>query len=111
MLFSWLRKLKKPIRARQRSGSRFAPALEVLEDRVLLTAPTVSSTVPDILTNQTTLTAGMKSLKVTYSSTVVGGGTVSNYDLRNLGPDGVRDSADDIVAPLTVTYSGSTASL
>jgi parallel beta-helix repeat protein len=85
--------------------------VEYLEGRVLLTAPTVASTTPNILVNQTALTAGVKSLKIVYSTPVLGGNNVSNYDLRNLGPDGLSGTADDVVIPLTATYSGSTATL
>jgi parallel beta-helix repeat protein len=82
---------------------------EPLEVRQLLTA-TVASTTPD-LTNDPQIAAGMKSLKVAFSQPVLGGSTSTNYDLRAAGVDAVFGTSDDVVVPITPSYSGSTATL
>jgi parallel beta-helix repeat protein len=108
---------RKPFAPWARQPKLRAPQLRVesLEDRLLLSsAPTVVSTNPAaIFTAPATTVAASsgKTIKITYSTTVVGGGAASNYDLRNDGPDGIPNTADDIVVPLTAAYSGSTATL
>jgi parallel beta-helix repeat protein len=84
---------------------------EPLEGRLLLVAPTVLFTTPD-LDDDPDITAGLSSIKVKYSATVVGGGDSANYDLRGPGPDDVFDTPDDDVISFTsVTYKGTTGTV
>ena len=73
------------------------------------TPPSITSTSPSLTGG--TLTAGAVSLAITFSETVVGGGAAANYQLQSVGPDGLLGTADDVAVPLTVTYSGTTATL
>ncbi len=54
---------------------------------------------------------GTTSLVVDFSGPVLGGNTVSNYDLQRVGADGLLGTEDDIHVPHTVIYSGTTATL
>ena len=52
------------------------------------------------------------SLTVNFSEPMVGGGTVSIYELTSVGPDGLLGTADDVTIPVSVSsWSGSTATL
>jgi uncharacterized delta-60 repeat protein/CSLREA domain-containing protein len=58
-----------------------------------------------------TLAAGTTSLQVNFSKPVVGANQASNYQLQSVGPDGLLGTADDVIVPLAVSYSGTTATL
>ena len=51
------------------------------------------------------------SLEIGFSEPVVGGGNLANYQFQDLGPDALLGTADDSIVPVTVSYSGSTATL
>ena len=74
------------------------------------TPPTVTGTAPSFATSGT-LTAGATALVINFSEAVVGGGTAGNYQLQNLGPDNLLGTADDMLLPLSVSYTGSAATL
>jgi len=58
-----------------------------------------------------TLTAGVTWLQVAFSEPVTGGDVAGNFQLQSLGPDNLLGTADDIIFPLTASYSGMTATL
>ena len=58
-----------------------------------------------------TLAAGTTTLTITFNEAVVGAGSASNYQLRGVGADGLFNTSDDVLVPLTVSYSGDTATL
>jgi autotransporter-associated beta strand protein len=58
-----------------------------------------------------TLAAAPSSLGINFSQTVSGANTAANYELRSAGPDGLLGSGDDVIIPLTASYSGTTATL
>jgi parallel beta-helix repeat protein len=116
MLFHWWRKLvnRKPTaRGSRRKPRRFSRMLYVerLEDRSLLSAPTIASTNPaPIFSGSPALAWSSNQIRVAFNSSLalVGAGTASNYDLRSLGPDHLVGTADDVVILLSVTYASST---
>ncbi|MCY2987314.1 MAG: FG-GAP-like repeat-containing protein [Planctomycetota bacterium] len=57
------------------------------------------------------LDAGTTSLTIEFSEAVLGGDTADNYQLKNLGPDALLGTADDLLLPLSVNYAGATATL
>jgi hypothetical protein len=71
--------------------------------------PTITGTTPSLTDG--TLSAGAIQLLVEFSSPVFGGNTVTNFDLRGLGLDGLLGTADDVLVPLTVSSSGNTSTL
>lgn len=97
---------------RKRSRSRIRRlSHEPLERRLVLAAPTVSFTTPD-LDNNPDIPAGLSSIKIKYDQAVVGGGNTANYDLRGPGPDTLYDTADDAVVTFNVgQYSGRTGTV
>jgi hypothetical protein len=78
-------------------------------DPLPATPPTVTGTTPSLTGG--TLPVGATQISVNFSEAVVGGGTASNYQLQNAGPDGLLGTSDDVSIPLSVTYSGTTATL
>src|SRR5262249_23721641 len=58
-----------------------------------------------------TLPTGTSSVQVNFNQHVVGGDQASNYRLQSVGPDGLLGTADDVLVPLSVSYSGATATL
>ena len=72
-------------------------------------SPTVVGTSPSLAGGA--LTLGAASLTITFSEPVVGGGAASNYELISSGPDGLLGTADDVTIPLSVSWTGSTATL
>jgi mannuronan 5-epimerase len=93
-------------------GNRLPAAFrtfESLERRQLLTV-TVASTTPN-LTNDPHLAAGIESLEVGFSQSVLGAAKNGNYELRAAGVDAVFGTTDDRVIPVTASYSGNTARL
>jgi methionine-rich copper-binding protein CopC len=58
-----------------------------------------------------TLAAGITSLRITFSEPVKGADLAENYQLQSLGPDGLLGTVDDVIVPLSVSYSGTTATL
>lgn len=55
---------------------------------------------------------GATSMQVTFSEPVVGADQPGNYELRSLGLDGLLDTADDGIVPVSsVNYAGTTATL
>ncbi|HLW66793.1 MAG TPA: choice-of-anchor tandem repeat GloVer-containing protein [Gemmataceae bacterium] len=73
--------------------------------------PQVVSVTPSAATTGE-LPIGTLTLQVKFSQVVVGADQASNYQLQNQGADGLLGNADDvIVAPVSVTYSGTTATL
>jgi uncharacterized delta-60 repeat protein len=58
-----------------------------------------------------TLLAGTTSLQINFSKPVVGADQASNYQLQSVGPDGLLGTADDVIVPVSATYSGTTATL
>ncbi|MCY2987243.1 MAG: FG-GAP-like repeat-containing protein, partial [Planctomycetota bacterium] len=75
------------------------------------TAPlTVTDTTPSLATGGT-LEAGTTSLHVNFSFPVLGADLAANYRLQSLGPDALLGTADDMLLPLSVTSSGTTATL
>jgi len=91
-------------------------ACEPLEDRMLLSAggldeipPTVVGTTPSLTGH--TLGEGTTSLSITFSESVLGGSTEANYQIQGLGADGLLGTADDVIIPLTVSCTGTTATL
>ena len=73
------------------------------------TPPRVTVTSPSLTGG--TLAAGTASLAFNFSETVVGAGTAANYQLESAGPDGLLGTADDVIVPLAVSYSGGWATL
>jgi uncharacterized protein YgfB (UPF0149 family) len=75
------------------------------------TAPPVQvlSVTPDVSAGG--LTAGSTTLEVNFSGVVAGGDQALHYELRGAGSDGFFDTADDVLIALSVSYSGTTATL
>jgi len=71
--------------------------------------PTVTGTLPSLAGG--TITPGATSLQVVFSESVTGAGAAANYELRSLGADALLGTADDTIVPLSVSYSGTTATL
>ncbi len=71
--------------------------------------PSVSSTTFSL--SGGTLTAGTTTLSVNFNVAVLGAGTAANYQLQSLGLDGLLGTADDVIVPLSASYSGTTATL
>jgi hypothetical protein len=90
-------------------STAFSSATDTASLTLDYTPPRVTGTTPALTGG--TLGAGTTTLAITFSKTVVGGGTAANYQLQNAGPDGLLGTADDVIVPLTVSYSGSTATL
>ena len=77
---------------------------------------TITVVVPDVIGTTPSLTggsltAGATTLAVNFNETMVGAGTASNYELRSVGADGLLSTSDDVIIPLTASYSGVTATL
>ncbi len=72
--------------------------------------PTVTGTTPSFATSGT-LAAGTTSLEITFSEAVAGADVATHYQLQSFGPDGLLGTADGVMLPLMVTYTGSTATL
>ena len=90
-------------------STAFSSATDTASLTLDYTPPRVTGTTPALTGG--TLGAGTTTLAITFRKTVVGGGTAANYQLQNAGPDGLPGTADDVIVPLTVSYSGSTATL
>jgi len=75
---------------------------EPLEDRRLL-----SVSVPSL--NSGILSVGSTSISVQYDGAMLGADLAANYQLQRAGVDGLLGTADDVVAPLTVSYQETTA--
>jgi hypothetical protein len=90
-------------------STAFSSVTDVASLTIDYTAPRVSITTP-VLTGGT-LDAGTSALAITFSEAVTGGGTAANYQLQSAGPDGLLGTADDVIVPLTVSYSGTMATL
>jgi uncharacterized repeat protein (TIGR01451 family) len=58
-----------------------------------------------------TLTAGVTTLAISFSEAMTGAGAAANYELRGVGSDGLFNTSDDVIRPLSVSYSGATATL
>jgi uncharacterized repeat protein (TIGR01451 family) len=71
--------------------------------------PVVAGTMPQLTGG--TLPTGSTTLALYFNKTVIGAGTVANYDLRSSGPDSLLGTADDMILPLSVGYTGITATL
>ena len=71
--------------------------------------PTVVSTSPTL--GGGSLAAGSTSLAINFSRPVVGADLAANYKLQSSGADGLLGTADDVVLPLSASYSGATATL
>jgi hypothetical protein len=71
--------------------------------------PTVTGTNPSLPGGP--LPAGQTSLQVNFTEPVVGADQVSNYQLQSVGPDGLLGTADDVITPLSVSYTGTTTTL
>ena len=71
--------------------------------------PTVTGTSPTLAGGS--LPALSTSLSINFSRPVVGAGLAANYQLQSSGPDGLLGTADDVITPLSVSYSGDTATL
>ncbi len=71
--------------------------------------PTIVSTSPTL--SGGSLAAGSTSLAINFSRPVVGANLAANYKLQSSGADGLLGTADDVVLPLSATYSGTTATL
>ncbi len=71
--------------------------------------PTVIDVSPSLAGG--TLAAGTTKLRITFSEPVTGGDLAENYQLQSLGPDGLLGTVDDVIVPLSVGYSGTTATL
>jgi hypothetical protein len=84
--------------------------LESLEQRQLLTATVLESSVTPSLASGT-LASGVASLTIPFSEPVLGGGLAANYELRGLGPDNLLGTPDDLILPLSVSYSNTVATL
>ncbi len=74
---------------------------------VAVVVPAVAGTNPSLTGG--TLAAGAAALTITFNEAMTGGGTAANYQLCSVGPDGLF--SDDVVVPLTVSYSGDAAVL
>ena len=98
-----------------RRGGKLTPANDTASDptaisvRSVPSLPAVAGTMP-LLTGGT-LPVGSTALAIYFNKTVVGAATAANYELRRLGADGLLGTADDVVVPLSVNYSGITATL
>ena len=71
--------------------------------------PTITSTTPSLSSGM--VNNGAATLAINFSKVVVGAGTASNYELQSVGPDGLLGTADDVIVPLSASYSGTTATL
>ncbi|MEN6450965.1 MAG: FG-GAP-like repeat-containing protein [Thermoguttaceae bacterium] len=87
----------------------FSTASDTATLTVDFTPPTISGTSPSLAGG--TLPVGVTTLALTFSETVIGGGTAANYQLKSVGADGLLGTTDDVIVPLTVSYSGTTATL
>ena len=58
-----------------------------------------------------TLPTGTTALAINFSEPMLGIGTAANYQLQNVGPDGLLGTADDVTIPLTVSSTSTTATL
>ena len=90
-------------------GGEVNTANDTASDPTFIGLPAVTSTTPSL--SGGSLTAGTTTLAINFNETVVGAGTAANYQLQNAGPDGLLGSADDVIVPLSVSYSGTTATL
>ncbi len=87
-----------------------AGSLETSSNLVVETSlATVTQTTPNVSSG--TLTAGSIALQVQFSEPVLGAGLAGNYQLQSAGPDGLLGTADDVIVPLTASYSGTTATV
>ena len=68
--------------------------------------PTVSGTTPSLTGG--TLAAGTTSLQVQFNKPVVGADQASNYALQSVGPDGLLGTTDDVILPLSASYTTAT---
>ena len=58
-----------------------------------------------------TLTAGVTTMTVNFSEAMTGAGNAANYELRAVGPDGLFNTSDNVIVPMGVSFSGTTATL
>jgi parallel beta-helix repeat protein len=75
----------------------------------VVAAPSVVSVAPSL--SPGALTAGATTLQINFSQAVVGADQAGNYQMQSVGADGLLGTADDVIVPLSVTYSGTTATL
>ena len=75
----------------------------------LVVPPTITSTAPSLTGGM--LANGATTLAINFSKIVVVAGTASNYELQSVGPDGLLGTADNVIVPLSASYSGTTARL
>ena len=73
------------------------------------TIPLITGVAPSL--SGGTLTAGATTLTVTFNEAMTGAGTASNYELRSVGADGLFNTSDDVLVPLSVSYSNDVATL
>jgi VCBS repeat-containing protein/predicted outer membrane repeat protein len=71
--------------------------------------PTVAAVSPSIAGG--TWDVDTTSVVIDFSEPVAGGGSAVNYQLQSLGPDALLGTADDTIIPLSVSYTGSSATL
>ena len=57
------------------------------------------------------MTARATTLAVNFNVAVLGAGAAANYQLQKSGLDGLLGTADDMIVPLSASYSGTTATL
>ena len=76
---------------------------------IMVVPPTITSTAPSLTGGM--LANGATTLAINFSKVVVGAGTASNYELQSVGPDGLLGTPDDVIVPLSASYSGTTATL
>ncbi len=90
-------------------GGETYTANDTASDPTVIGLPIVSGVTPSL--DGGSLTAGTTMLAINFNETMVGAGTAANYQLQNLGSDGLLGTADDVIVPLSVSYSGTTATL
>ena len=90
-------------------ATAFSLATDTASLIVDYTGPRVTGTTPALTGG--TLTAGTTTLSINFNQVVIGANIAANYQLQSAGPDGLLGTADDVMVPLTASYTGTTATL
>ena len=70
---------------------------------------TVTGTTPSLTGG--TLPAATTSLQINFNESVLNANQASNYQLQSVGADGLLGTADDVIVPVSASYTGTTATL
>ena len=76
---------------------------------IKIALPRVTATTPMLTSGK--IPIGTSTLVVTFNQAVVGAANPSNYELRSPGADHLLGTSDDVILPLSASYSGTAATL